>query len=143
MSEEPRVDENRRPLPPLPGIEDRFRFFFDAVADGIFISNPATGRFIEINQPGCRMFGYAKSELIGRDIGTLSSGAHPYTQEAAIAWLEKARLKGPQTFEWHCKTKDGVLFWAESRSAIRSLTISTPPWPSCATSPSIGGRKKC
>jgi diguanylate cyclase (GGDEF)-like protein/PAS domain S-box-containing protein len=113
MSKVPRDDENRSPLSPVSGADDRFRFFFDAVADGIFVSNPATGRFIEINQPGCRMFGYAKSELIGRDIGTLSSGAHPYTLEMAIAWLEKSHLAGPQTFEWHCKTKDDVLFWAE------------------------------
>lgn len=106
-------EENRSPLSPLSGIDDRFRIIFDAVTDGIFISNPATGQFIEINQPGCSMFGYNKSELIGRDIETLSSGVHPYTQDMAIEWIEKARLGEPQTFEWQCKTKDDVLFWAE------------------------------
>jgi diguanylate cyclase (GGDEF)-like protein/PAS domain S-box-containing protein len=106
-------EENRSPLSPLSGIDDRFRIIFDAVTDGIFISNPATGQFIEINQPGCSMFGYNKSELIGRDIETLSSGVHPYTQDMAIEWIEKARLGEPQTFEWQCKTNDDVLFWAE------------------------------
>ena len=74
-------EESQSSLPPLSGIDDRFRIIFDAVADGIFISNQATGRFIEINQPGCSMFGYNKAELIDRDIETLSNGVHPYTQD--------------------------------------------------------------
>lgn len=67
MNKVPRNHEGPSPLPPLTGAENLFRLFFDAVADGIFVSNSATGRFIEINQPGCSMFGYTKSELIGRD----------------------------------------------------------------------------
>ena len=70
MNEVPRDHEGPSPpgpAPPLTGTENLFRLFFDAVADGIFVSNPTTGRFIEINQPGCSMFGYTKSELIGRD----------------------------------------------------------------------------
>ncbi len=94
-------------------IDDRFRVIFDAVNDGIFISNPSTGRFIEVNQPGCHMFDYDKAELIGRDIGALSSGVHPYTQDVAIEWLRKASLGPPQVFEWQCKKKDKGLFWAE------------------------------
>ena len=94
-------------------IDDRFRVIFDAVNDGIFISNPSTGRFIEVNQPGCDMFDYDKAELIGRDIGALSSGVHPYTQDMAIEWLRKASLGQPQVFEWQCKKKDKGLFWAE------------------------------
>jgi PAS domain S-box-containing protein len=49
----------------------RFRIIFDAVNDGIFISDPATGRFIEVNEPGCGMFGYTRAELIGCDVVTL------------------------------------------------------------------------
>jgi PAS domain S-box-containing protein len=113
MSEVPRDDQNRSLLSALCGSDCRFWFVFDAIADGIFISNPATARFIEINQPGCKMFGYTKSELIGLNIETLSSGVPPYTQDMAIERSEKACLGEPQTFEWHCKTKDKVLFWAE------------------------------
>ena len=94
-------------------IDDRFRVIFDAVNDGIFISNPATGRFIEVNQPGCDMFGYDKAELIGRDIEALSSGVHPYTRDMAIEWLRRASLGKPQVLEWHCKKRDDVLFWVE------------------------------
>jgi len=93
--------------------EDRFRIIFNSVNDGIFISDPSTGKFIDINDPGCRMFGYHKSDLLGRDVDTLSSGIHPHTTDMAIELNEKARLGEPQIFEWQCKNKDGTLFWTE------------------------------
>jgi len=93
-----RDDENRNALSPS-GSDDRFQAIFDAVTDGIFISTPATGRFIEINEPGCSMFGYRKAELIGCTIETLSSGVHPYTQDMAIEQLGKTLSGQPQIFE--------------------------------------------
>jgi len=107
------ADRNRRADSRLTGGDQRYQIIFDAVNDGIFISDPASGRFIEVNEPGCRMFGYQRAELIGSDIARLSSGVHPYTQECAIEYLQKARLAGLQTFEWRGKTKTGVLFWVE------------------------------
>ena len=113
MSNSPQSSARQNSLSAASDIDDRFRVIFDAVNDGIFISNPATGRFIEVNQPGCDMFGYDKAELIGRDIEALSSGVHPYTQDMAIEWLRRASLGQPQVLEWHCKKRDDVLFWVE------------------------------
>jgi PAS domain S-box-containing protein len=90
-----------------------FRNIFDAVHDGIFISDPATGKFIEANAPGCAMFGYDKVDLIGRDIGMLSSGIAPYTLATAIGNANEARRGMAQIIEWHCKAKNGALFWTE------------------------------
>jgi PAS domain S-box-containing protein len=106
-------EQHRNPLAPDPGADDRFRAIFEAVKDGIFISDPATGRFVEVNGPGCTMFGYDKDEIIGGDIGLLSSGIGPYTLEGAIETARKAALGEPQLLEWQCKAKDGVLFWTE------------------------------
>jgi len=97
----------------LSDIDDRFRIIFDSVNDGIFLSDPKTGRFIEVNEPGCKMFGYPKAELLGRDVNTLSSGIHPFTRDVAIELNERARLGEPQIFEWQCKAKNGGLFWTE------------------------------
>jgi PAS domain S-box-containing protein len=94
-------------------IDDRFRVIFDVVKDGIFISDPGTGRFIEINRPGCAMFGYGEDDLVGRDIALLSSGIHPFTLEVAIENGRRIRLEGSQTFEWQCRKKSGALFWTE------------------------------
>jgi PAS domain S-box-containing protein len=97
----------------LSGIDDRFRVIFEVVQDGIFISDLGTGQFIEINRPGCAMFGYGKDDLVGRDIGLLSSGIHPFTLEVAIENGRRVRLDVSQTFEWQCRKKSGELFWTE------------------------------
>jgi PAS domain S-box-containing protein len=103
--------------------EDRFRSIYSAVSDGIFVSSPTTGQFIEVNEPGCTMFSYTADELIGRKIEMLSSGEPPYTQRDVGEWIEKARSSSrPQVFKWHCKVKDGRLFWAEI--SIRMASIS-------------------
>jgi diguanylate cyclase (GGDEF)-like protein/PAS domain S-box-containing protein len=93
---------------------------FEASSDGIFVCDPNLGRFTEVNKAGCTMFGYGRLELVGCDIGTLSEGVTPYTQEAAFPWFEKAQF-APQLFEWHCKRKDGHLFWVEI--ALCSITF--------------------
>ena len=89
MSNIHRIGDGRGPAPIHFETDDRFRAIFDAVNDGIFISDPATGKFIEANQPGCRMFGYTKSELIGKDVNTLSSGVHPHTEDMAVELIVK------------------------------------------------------
>ncbi len=98
---------------PLAKIDQQYRAVFDAVTDGILISNPLTGQFIEVNQSACQMLGCEKADIIGRDIEMFSSGIHPYTQEMAIEKSKKAYSGEVQTFDWQCKTKNGVVFWAE------------------------------
>jgi diguanylate cyclase (GGDEF)-like protein/PAS domain S-box-containing protein len=93
--------------------DGRFRIIFDAVNDGIFILEPTRGQFIEVNEPGCRMFGYTRAEVIGNDIARISSGIRPYVQDQAIDLLHRTATDGPQTFEWQGKTKNGILFWLE------------------------------
>ncbi len=67
MSKVPDDDENRSPLTVLWNSDCRFRAVLDSITDGIFISDPATGRFIEINQLGCRMFEKSqKSSSVGK-----------------------------------------------------------------------------
>ena len=101
--------------------EARFRAVFDSVSEGIFVSEPASGRFLEVNPTGCQMFGRTREELIGSDLAALSSGAPPYTQAAALERIARARRDGPQTFEWHCRAQGGRVFWAEI--CVRSSTF--------------------
>jgi PAS domain S-box-containing protein len=67
------------------------------------------------------MFGYGLDELAGRDIAAISSGVYPYTREGAHENTLKAARGAPQLFEWHCRAKDGKLFWAEV--STRHVTI--------------------
>jgi PAS domain S-box-containing protein len=93
--------------------DDHFRMIFDSVNDGIFISDAVTGRFIEINKAGQAMFGYSLDELLGSDIGAVSSGVHPYTGQVAREKRLKTAPGISRLFEWHCRAKDGKLLWAE------------------------------
>ena len=92
---------------------DQYREIFDAINDGILITNPITGRFIEANRSCCEMFGYEIGELAGQPVEALSSGIPPYTREAALELCDKAYRGEPQIFEWPCKTKNGFVFWTE------------------------------
>jgi PAS domain S-box-containing protein len=107
------ASEARAPLVALSAVDDRFRAIFDLVQDGIFITDPSTGRYIEVNRAGCAMVGYAKAEIIGQDIAFLSSGIHPYTLDVAIETSNNAAPGETKMLDWRVRKKDGSLFWAE------------------------------
>lgn len=113
MNEISQVDDSPSAKYSLTDVADWFKFIFDSVSNGIFIVDPATGRFIDANQPGLRMFGYEKYELMDCDIGTLSSGVPPYTLEDAIEIHRSLCIGDCKIFEWQCKTKEGKLLWGE------------------------------
>jgi PAS domain S-box-containing protein len=124
------------PLAVLSAIDDRFRAIFDSVQDGIFITDPATGRFIEVNAAGCAMFGHTKAAIIGKNIALLSSGIYPYTLDAAIETSKKALPGEAKMLEWQCKKKDGTLFWVESYKHYTKIPDASrlnwpwsPQWP--------------
>jgi PAS domain S-box-containing protein len=106
-------DDGVEPLTALQASNNRFRVIFDMVADGIILTDPATGRLTEVNAAGCAMFGYEKAEMIGLDIAALSSGIHPYTQEAALTTNSQSTRGDVRMMEWQCRRKDGSFFWAE------------------------------
>jgi two-component system cell cycle sensor histidine kinase/response regulator CckA len=108
------VSERLRAAETLRLSEERFRSIFDAVAEGIIITDAETERLAYVNGPGAAMYGYTPDEMRGLRIETLSSGGSPYTEGGALAWIEKAATTGEtQQFDWHAKRKDGSLFWAE------------------------------
>jgi two-component system, sensor histidine kinase and response regulator len=99
---------------------ERFRFTFDSVSDGIFVTDAEAGTFTDVNTAGCAMFGYARNELIGRTIEFLSTGIPPNTQRDATA-LAKGQSGETQTIECHCKAKGGRLFWGEM--SVRNVAL--------------------
>jgi PAS domain S-box-containing protein len=93
--------------------EERFRTVYDAVNDAIFIHDMGTGAILDVNLKMCHMYGLTREEALKFDIGELSSGISPFTQEDARDKISKAAAGIPQLFEWHAKHKDGHLFWVE------------------------------
>jgi diguanylate cyclase (GGDEF)-like protein/PAS domain S-box-containing protein len=83
--------------------EQRIRDLFDQAGDGIFIAN-LDGRYIDVNDAGCRMLGYARSELVGKTIGDLI----PPEDVLRLAQSKQALLAGEtQVAEWTLRRKDG------------------------------------
>lgn len=93
--------------------EATYREIFNAVHDAIYIHEPETGEILDVNDRFFEMFGYTAEAARSLSVGEISSGVHPYTQERAAELLAKAAAGAPQVFEWHCRHRDGHLFWAE------------------------------
>ncbi|MHC5073995.1 MAG: PAS domain-containing sensor histidine kinase, partial [Planctomycetota bacterium] len=55
------------------------------------------------------------------NVGDISSGEKPYTQEDAMRWMQMAIQEGPQLFEWRGKHKSGSLFWIEVSLKLATL----------------------
>ncbi len=110
--------------------EEKFRTVFGAVTEGILLCDPAAGTIADLNESACALYGYAREELVGRTIEAVSSGVPPYTQADAMRLIQAAGAGGPQSFEWHCRTKEGRLFWAEiairqAAFGARTLALAT------------------
>ena len=93
--------------------ESRFRAVFDSVNDAILIHEISTGAILDVNLRMCHMFGLSYEEALWMDMGSLSVGLAPCTQDNALEWMRKAAEEGPQTFEWIAKHRSGRLFWIE------------------------------
>ncbi len=46
----------------------RFRLAMDMAAEGIFITDPETGQFLDVNQRACDQLGYERNELLGKTV---------------------------------------------------------------------------
>src|SRR5262249_7012375 len=99
-----------------------YRAVFESSVDAILIHDWDTGAVIDVNGRACEIYGYSYEELLGIDVGKLSSGTPPYTGEEAMRWVQKAKADGPVRIEWHRRNRDGSLHWDEVvlRRAIRA-----------------------
>lgn len=91
--------------------EENLRSIFTSVREGIFVMDVEQRKIIEVNPAGCEMFGYRRDEIVGSDIGRLSSGEEPYSQSDALRVIQTAG-DDPGEMDWHCKRRDGERFWA-------------------------------
>ncbi len=91
-----------------------FQAIFDASTDAIFICDAHTGVVLDANARATALFSYTRDEMIGnRDINQFNTGIEPYTTKKALQWFEKARLEGPQSFEWLSRNKNRDLLWMD------------------------------
>jgi PAS domain S-box-containing protein len=107
------VTERKRTEEALKASEENYRQIFDAASDMIFVHDVETGRIVDLNRKVAATFGYSMEDAQQLTLETISSGEPPYTKDNAVRLVERAVRKGPQLLEWHCRRKNGDLFWVE------------------------------
>jgi len=94
--------------------EDLYRSLFENSLDGIFVTDPVSGRIFSANPAACRMFGGAEEDVcaLGRSgvIDMADPGVHDFIAEHARS--------GKATGEIRCKRCDGSTFACEQTAAV-------------------------
>lgn len=102
-------------------VNNYWRAVLDASNDAIFIHDLRAGILVGINRRAEEMYGYSKDQLLGKNIGIISSGLPPCTERDALRWVLKVRAGKPQILEWQARHADGSLFPVEV--SVRSEEI--------------------
>ena len=104
------VNERERTLAKLSESEEHYRNLTQAAFEGISISE--NGRILDMNDQGLKMFGYERSEMIGKQIVELvAAGSRPAVAEAVRTGQEVI-------YEHQLLRKDGSMFYAEARARM-------------------------
>ncbi len=93
--------------------EHSYDELFERVADGLVVHDPDSGEIVDANERFCEMNGYAREELLGESIGTVTADDESYSAEAALENVRRARASGAQLFEWRNRRKGGETFPVE------------------------------
>jgi PAS domain S-box-containing protein len=98
--------ERKRTEEELRESEERFRAFFETAAVGAAHADPATGRFLQVNEKLCRFLGYDEEELLCM---TYSDITHPDDRAQDLEGLSRL-LRGEIREVCAEITDDGVGF---------------------------------
>ncbi|MCM8885104.1 MAG: PAS domain S-box protein [Candidatus Thiodiazotropha sp.] len=93
--------------------EASYRAIFEASEDAIFVHDMDSGAILDVNRKACEAYGYSREEMRHVDVGVISSGIPPYTQDEAAKFMARAVAGERLCFEWHRKNRDGTLHWDE------------------------------
>jgi len=96
--------------------EEKYSKAFRASPDGLGISELETGRYIEVNEGYCKLYGYRRKEMIGRTSIELGIWANPKDRARLVGGLKTAGKV--RNLELRTRTRNGrlriILLSAES-----------------------------
>lgn len=117
-------DPNR---PPSEEKEGQYRSIFDAVTDGLIITDLETGLVVEANPAACAMHGYTLEEFIGLQ---LTAFIHPDSQHVFNEYIRAFQSDGVFDTRTLHVCRDGSTFPAEWRGT--AFTYQGRPCLLCA-----------
>ncbi|MDS0258481.1 PAS domain-containing protein [Haloarcula sp. S1CR25-12] len=87
-------------------IDDRlYGAIFDASPEPVMVHDPETGRVLDANPAACALVGLDREQLLGTDIGDVSSAAT--ATEGAMSALQRAVADGEHCTEWELVGPEG------------------------------------
>ena len=114
------VTERKRAEQALREREEQLRILFDQATDPIYVCD-MEGKLVDVNERACQALGYAKAELLERNVDSVDAAIG--NRENAVAILKTLERGHPQTLETAHRRKDGSTFPVE-------LTIGLLDMPS-------------
>ncbi|MFZ6027146.1 MAG: PAS domain S-box protein [Chloroflexota bacterium] len=111
------IESRNRVLVALSESEEKYRALFDAGSDALLLVSQADGEIVDINQAALKLYGYDRSEMLGKALSEIF--AEP--QEAYQA-LQDLQSHIPLRYHRH---KDGSVFPAEINIGTFSLNGKT------------------
>ncbi len=103
--------ERKRAIDALRESEEKFRVFFESAAVGTAQIDPATRRFVQVNDKFCRIMGYACRELLSLSLNEIT---HPDDRSGRDIFDELISGKFSEySREQRCIRKDGRTVWVQ------------------------------
>ncbi|ELY60305.1 PAS/PAC sensor signal transduction histidine kinase [Natronococcus amylolyticus DSM 10524] len=88
-----------------------FRRLVDHSNDGMFVIDPESGRFLDVNETACRRLEYDRAELLERSVPDIETELPDH--DAWRSFLEELRTRSETTFEGAHVRADGSTFPVE------------------------------
>ncbi|MGD9549198.1 MAG: PAS domain S-box protein [Candidatus Krumholzibacteriia bacterium] len=87
--------------------ERKYRLYIDSAPTGVFVADSG-GRYVEVNDAGCRMTGYSREEILGRPVTDFSP---PGDKSSGSAHFAAVLASGKSTGVLSFLRKDGSVGW--------------------------------
>lgn len=88
-----------------------FRSLLDQSSDSVFVIDPETTRFLDVNEAACRQLGYDRNELLALSVSDIQCAVDGIAETREV--VEKVRDHGMVVFEGEHRRKDGSTFPVE------------------------------
>jgi PAS domain S-box-containing protein len=116
------ITERKQAIEALQESERRFRTVFERAGEPLYLIEPETGRFVDVNQRSCDALGYTRQELLGLSVPDIDL---VYPKEQFVKFVRTLKKGKPVTIEATHQRKDGTTFPVEIRTGFIEIMGET------------------